>query len=188
MDNRQQLLDCALRLFSQRGYDAVGVQEIVEEAGVTKPTLYHYFNSKRGLMDALLQREYTRLLSVLLEASLYQGDLVLTLQNLTRAYFNFAQQFSLFYRLQHAMVLAPPESEVNQAVRPYYKEQMDIITRVFILAAEDHGNLKGRHNRYAAGFIGGLNAVVGLFFNQKLDLTDEVIYQTVHQFMYGIFS
>jgi AcrR family transcriptional regulator len=56
MDNRQRLLDCALELFSLRGYDAVGVREVVEAAGVTKPTLYHYFDSKRGLLEALLQR------------------------------------------------------------------------------------------------------------------------------------
>jgi len=62
MDNRQRLIDCALYLFSQRGYDAVAVREIVEAAGVTKPTLYHYFNSKRGLLEAVLKREMTHLI------------------------------------------------------------------------------------------------------------------------------
>jgi TetR/AcrR family transcriptional regulator len=41
MENREILLDRALTLFSTRGYDAVGIQEIVDSAGVTKPTLYH---------------------------------------------------------------------------------------------------------------------------------------------------
>ena len=62
MDNRTNLLDCALNLFAARGYDAVGVQEIVEAAGVTKPTLYHYFVNKRGLLDVLLQSGFERLL------------------------------------------------------------------------------------------------------------------------------
>ena len=35
MDNRATLLEQALQLFAQRGYDAIGVQEIVEQAGVT---------------------------------------------------------------------------------------------------------------------------------------------------------
>ncbi len=55
MDNRSTLLKCALDLFAARGYDGVGVQEIVEAAGVTKPTLYHYFGSKQGLLQALLE-------------------------------------------------------------------------------------------------------------------------------------
>ena len=37
---RARLLKSALRLFSKRGYDAVGVQEIVVSAKVTKPALY----------------------------------------------------------------------------------------------------------------------------------------------------
>ncbi|HIS80092.1 MAG TPA: helix-turn-helix transcriptional regulator [Candidatus Scatomonas merdavium] len=39
MENRERLLEAALSLFYEKGYDAVGVQEIVEAAGVTKPTL-----------------------------------------------------------------------------------------------------------------------------------------------------
>jgi len=55
MDNRSTILARALELWSERGYDAVGVQEIVDAAGITKPTLYHYFGSKRGLLDCLIE-------------------------------------------------------------------------------------------------------------------------------------
>ena len=51
MDNRQAILDSALTLFYEKGYDAVGVQQIVDAAGVTKPTLYYYFGSKQGLLS-----------------------------------------------------------------------------------------------------------------------------------------
>ena len=53
MDNREAILSEALHLFYVRGYDAVGVQEIVDAAGVTKPTLYYYFGSKKGLLETL---------------------------------------------------------------------------------------------------------------------------------------
>ena len=39
MDNRDMLMQVALDLFYSKGYDAVGVQEIVDKSGVTKPTL-----------------------------------------------------------------------------------------------------------------------------------------------------
>lgn len=188
MDNRERLLDCALELFSQRGYDGVGVREVVEAAGVTKPTLYHYFDSKRGLLDDLLQREVGRLLSDVLRAAVYHGDLVLTLESITRAYFSFAQQHSACYRMHLGMYFSPPESEANQAIRPYAAQQHEILEEVFIQAAEDHGNLRGRHTRYAAGLLGTINAMIGLYLNDKLALTDELVYQTVHQFMYGVFS
>jgi TetR/AcrR family transcriptional regulator len=188
MDNRQRLLDCTLDLFSLRGYDAVGVSEVVNAAGVTKPTLYHYFGSKRGLLDALLQREAGRLRSDVLLHAVYQGDLVYTLENIVRAYFRFAQQHPACYRMQLAMYFSAPESEGNQAMRPFAAQQQEMLEEIFKQAAEDHGNLRGRHGRYAAGFLGVINAMIGLYLNQDLALTDELIYQTVHQFMHGIFS
>ena len=53
MDNRMNILEKALHLFYEKGYDAIGVQEIADAAGVTKPTLYHYFGSKYGLLQAV---------------------------------------------------------------------------------------------------------------------------------------
>ena len=188
MDNRGQLLDCALSLFSQRGYDAVGVQEVVEAAGVTKPTLYHYFGSKRGLLEALLKQEAGKLLAVIAESAKYHGDLVLTLENITRAFFQVAKETSRYYRMQVTLFFSPPESEANQAIQPYIRQQAEILENVFIKASEEHGNLSGRHQRYAAGFLGEINAIIGLNLNNKLDLTGEVVYQIVHQFMHGIFS
>ncbi|OQB87556.1 MAG: HTH-type transcriptional regulator MtrR [Chloroflexi bacterium ADurb.Bin120] len=188
MDNRQRLLDCALELFSLRGYDAVGVREVVEAAGVTKPTLYHYFDSKRGLLEALLQREAGRLLAEIVPCAVYQGDLVLTLENILRAYFSFVQTHTECYRMQLGMYFSAPESEGNQAIRPYAAIQHQLLEEVFIQAAENHGNLRGRHARYAAAYLGVVNAVIGLYLNEELQLTDELVYQTVHQFMHGIFS
>jgi AcrR family transcriptional regulator len=188
MDNKRQLLDRALELFSQRGYDAVGVREVVEAVGVTKPTLYHYFDSKQGLLEALLQREGGQMLEQILRAATYQGDLVLTLEKIVKAYFAIAIENPVFYRMQLAMYFAPPESKANQAVRPFSREQYEILEGVFIRAAEDHGNLRGRHQRYAAAFLGQINVMIGLYLNDSLDLTDEVVYLTVHQFMHGIFS
>ena len=188
MDNRQCLLDCALALFCQRGYDAVGVSALVEAAGVTKPTLYHYFDSKRGLLDALLHREAGQLLGELLQDSIYQGDLVLTLEKLARTYFNFAQKATNYYRMKLGMYFSPPESVANQAIRPYTSQQHEILEGVFSQAAEDHGNMSGRHARYAAGFLGMINSMIGLYLSDELALTDDLVYQTVHQFMHGIFS
>lgn len=60
MDNRERILETALELFYSRGYDAVGVQEIAEKSGVTKPTLYYYFKSKYGLLEQLLETRESR--------------------------------------------------------------------------------------------------------------------------------
>lgn len=188
MENDQVLLDGALTLFSQRGYDAVSVREIVEVAGVTKPTLYHYFSSKRGLLDALVKREAGLLLARVLPAVDYHGDLVLTLESTVRAYFEFAREHSVFYRFHLACYFSPPESEANQAMRPFIDQQTAMLENLFMRAAENHVNLRGKQGCLAVSLLGEINALIGLHLNGDLDLNDAIVYQTVHQFMYGIFS
>ena len=53
---RNQLIETALRLFSQYGFHAVGIDRVVEEAGITKKTLYNHFRSKNELILAALRR------------------------------------------------------------------------------------------------------------------------------------
>jgi AcrR family transcriptional regulator len=55
---RERLLDEALTLFSQRGYAATGIRDILQAAGVTQPTLYHHFADKASLLQTLIERHY----------------------------------------------------------------------------------------------------------------------------------
>lgn len=52
----------ARRLFYERGIRAVGVEEIVAEAGVTKPSLYRSFSSKDALVVTCLQDRFDRIM------------------------------------------------------------------------------------------------------------------------------
>ncbi|MEU9447115.1 TetR/AcrR family transcriptional regulator [Streptomyces sp. NPDC048277] len=57
----QQMLDAAVRTFGQRGYMAASMDEIAELAGVSKPLVYLYLNSKDDLFTACIRREATAL-------------------------------------------------------------------------------------------------------------------------------
>lgn len=53
------ILDVSLRLFSERGYSQVKMQDIVEAlGGLTKGAVYHHFKNKEDIFDALLNRYY----------------------------------------------------------------------------------------------------------------------------------
>jgi AcrR family transcriptional regulator len=188
MDNRSNILSHALKLFATRGYDAVGIQEIVDAAGITKPTLYHYFGSKEGLLNALLSTYFDELYHSVEQAAFYQGDLPFTLNKIVAAYFRFADTHRLFYRMQLSMWFAPSDSVAFKAVSRLNEKLHQLVEDVFIRAANDHGNMKGRHRAYAATFLGMINTYISLALNGYSEITDELVYRAVHQFMHGIFS
>jgi AcrR family transcriptional regulator len=53
----QQMLDAAVEIFGRRGYMAASMDEIAELAGVSKPLVYLYLNSKEDLFTACIRRE-----------------------------------------------------------------------------------------------------------------------------------
>lgn len=92
MDNRQLIMNSALTLFYESGYDAVGVQQIVDSAGVSKPTLYYYFGSKQGLLEALLNEHFQPMEQKLIEASETGKNIPEKLYRIARAFFNGASK------------------------------------------------------------------------------------------------
>ena len=60
---RDQLLNTAWTLFYRDGYRAVGIDTLLEKAGVAKMTLYHHFASKEDLIVAVLEQRSDGLLA-----------------------------------------------------------------------------------------------------------------------------
>src|SRR4051794_839892 len=57
---RDRLLETAARLFYADGIAATGVDTVVREAGVSKPTLYAHYGSKAELVAAVLEARHAR--------------------------------------------------------------------------------------------------------------------------------
>ena len=65
---RERIVDSSYELFSRRGIQAVGVDEVIENAGVAKATLYRHFPSKDDLVLAFLEEREQRWTHELVEA------------------------------------------------------------------------------------------------------------------------
>lgn len=59
-ERRQQLIDTALRLFAERGFDNTSIKDLAEAAGVAQGLFYHYFRSKEELLFAAIERQSFR--------------------------------------------------------------------------------------------------------------------------------
>jgi TetR/AcrR family transcriptional repressor of nem operon len=58
LDVRESILDTGQRIIAGKGFSAVGLNEILTASGVPKGSFYHYFGSKDGFGEALLDRYF----------------------------------------------------------------------------------------------------------------------------------
>jgi len=188
MDTRTALLRSALLLFAGRGYDCVGVQEIAESAGVAKPTLYHFFGSKQGILEAIFAERVSVLDALVSKAAVYSGDLPRTLDNIAAAYIEFATSEPAAYRLELGLYFAPRENPARSVAVRHFARRQALLEGVFMAAVKDHGNMRGRHRKYAVSLVGALNSYIALQLDGEITITDRLRRDIVHQFSHGIYS
>ena len=194
-NSKNTILQCALELFSERGYDAVSVSEIVQKAGVTKPTLYYFFESKEGVFKAILEEKYELLNRKLKSIAIYSGnansyydDVYPVLLRIPNLYFDYYKENKTFYLMIMSFMFVPPTSQTCVMVKPYSRKHYEIITSVFSDIAKVHTMFKGKEHQYAITFIAVINSTIAYSNQIGQDLLDNREAESlVRQFMHGVF-
>ena len=186
LKNRTHILECALRLFAAHGYEGVGIQRIVEAARVSKPTLYHYFGSKEGLLAALLEEHREPLRQAL--AGAHDGDLPTTLNAIASAYFQFSNQHPFFCAMQLTMWCTPKDSAPYRQIQPFRQWQEELLEQVFARALSRFAGMQGRTRLYGATFFGMIHTCIGLALAGQIVLDEAAAARAAHQFLHGIFA
>jgi AcrR family transcriptional regulator len=107
-DTRQLILRAALKRFANGGYAATSVQDIVDDARVSKPALYYHFKDKAGLFQALVHEAHDERYRILREASARGGDIRTQLENILTALFDFFRGNHELVRISIATMFAAP--------------------------------------------------------------------------------
>lgn len=190
MDNRETILLCALELFSKRGYDAVGVQEIAEKAGITKPTLYYYFKSKLGLLEALIAEKGEPLLEKISGIPAGPEPFEQKVCELARVYVDFCRRERQFYFFMLGLMYSPAENEAHEAAAPFIAGQYKLVVEIFSRSAAYLGNMNGRQEQFAIGFLGTVNCCMMVYNEKGMEnmVNEETIDGVIHQFLHGIYS
>lgn len=191
-DTRTTILNTALDLFYSKGYDAVGVQEIAEKSGITKPTLYYYFGSKAGLLETLLQTEVAPLIALLEGVIAKEESVPDILLETAAVYCNFATQNYKFYRFLISILHVAPENETYQIIRPIATSIHYLMVDLFSRRGHILGNMNGRQTQFALSYVGTLNQYLIYHFEttqgKPKKITTTELSSLMQQFMYGIFS
>ncbi len=108
-DAETRLLESALTLFSEKGYEGTSIREIIEGANVTRPVLYYYFTNKEDLFRRLLEpalAEYTRSLQEIQDS---YAEVIGRLKAIVRETFRFTEKNPKGVRLILQLYFSPPK-------------------------------------------------------------------------------
>jgi len=108
LDTRQLILRAALKRFANGGYAATSVQDIVDDAKVSKPALYYHFKDKAGLFQALVHEAHDERYRILREAAEVGGNIQVQLENILAALFQYFREHRELMRISFATMFAAP--------------------------------------------------------------------------------
>jgi AcrR family transcriptional regulator len=117
-----EILDAALALFARKGYDGTTVEDIAEELGYAKASLYYYFPGKEAIVKALIYDAMDRAADRMDQILAQSADPVENLRGLIGYYVDDYLEkrgfFNIYHQVAHFMaaILSPEESR-SMAIR-----------------------------------------------------------------------
>ena len=190
MTAKESLLQVALRLFTEEGYENTGVAKIVDLAGVTKPTLYHHFGNKEGLLSSLIESYGRGLKGVFAFSLSYEGDVIGALDRLVIDYMHYIKKNPMFFRLYKQLYQSPMGSDSYRIVQPLYDQIFEELTEFFGVVANHHTGLKSKEVWMSFSLIGLMDTYMlhNLRNGKWEEINDVTCRQVAKQFLYGVFS
>jgi len=129
---RHALLRAGINLFAEKGYAGSSVREIVSLAGVTKPVLYYYFQSKEGLFQAILDSAAAEQEVILKEALEKPGTTLERIVHLyRRIYQGLMENLQLFKLINH-LFFGPPQDAPRYDIERFHRRMVEVIKEIYL--------------------------------------------------------
>ncbi len=137
---KQSICDAAMRVVARKGIKNVTVQEIADEAGVAKGTVYIYFHSREEILATTMDRATERLCERLAAACSGCRTFRDVLERRVHTQLQYFEENRDFFRLYLAM--AEPWGERRLKKHPTYVTYLDQLER-FVNAGIEAGQIRG---------------------------------------------
>jgi AcrR family transcriptional regulator len=132
------LLDIAVAVFNERGYDATSMDELAARLGITKSAIYHHVSSKVELLRLALDRALDALFAVTEEPGATSGPAIDRLQHVVRGSVRVLTEQLPFVTL---LLRVRGNSPVEEAALKRRREFDRIVTDL-VRAAEEEGDVR----------------------------------------------
>ena len=138
---RERLLETAIGMFAEKGYAGTSVRAIVEQAGVSKPVLYYYFQGKEGLFLSILEMAENLQKELLARVLASAGNVLERLLLLYRRIYAGIDENRSLYKMIHGLIYGPPQGAPDYDLTRYHRHMFDAIRNIYI-AGIDGGKVK----------------------------------------------
>lgn len=129
---RTRLLRAGIALFAEKGYADTSVREIVARAGVTKPVLYYYFESKEGIFRTILDWAAEQQGAVLSTALETPGPVLDRLIDLYRRIYQGVTKNQSLFKMIHNLIFGPPQGAPQYDLEQYRRRMVDVIKTIYL--------------------------------------------------------
>jgi TetR/AcrR family fatty acid metabolism transcriptional regulator len=130
----QSIRDAAMRVVSRKGYDHVTVQDIADEAGVAKGTVYLYFKSREDVLEKTMSFSFEEF-HILIREAIGRGTTFRErVEQVVRAQLEYFEQEQEFFRLYLAM--AEPLGERRLRKHASYRTHIAQLVSMVEMAVE----------------------------------------------------
>ncbi len=104
--SREKILDAALDLFANKGYDATSIDSIAKKAGVSKGLIYNYYDSKKAMLLAIFDQAMQIGDAVMVEVK-KEKDPDVRIRNMVEGFFAMVDQQPGYLKLLMVLSLQP---------------------------------------------------------------------------------
>ena len=111
MDKREQLIEIATKLFSEKGYENTPLSEVCEKANVSKGLISHHFKSKDGLLREIFMKT-TQLIVGINESVETDQTPKERLVDLLESFFSQLEKDKLFFQFNMNVIVQPSTREI----------------------------------------------------------------------------
>jgi len=153
-ENARRILDEAWQLFQQKGYRGVSIDELCARCGLTKPTLYYYFQDKENLFVEVLTHRLRGFHAVI-------GASGCLAERLERSAASILAGFLTPYNLllRDRELISRPENQ--QRIRDAFHDELFGPLEALMQQGLDAGELEGDANTLVLIFMGIINNFIG---------------------------
>ena len=172
---RTAILRSARTLFAEQGYAQTGLDEIVQAAGVTRGALYHHYETKADLFEAVVDLVDADLFEQVIAEAAGDGDAVDWVRRAARAYIEVSLRSPDVRIAADAVAVLSPEA--------YKRISAARCLPIAELAAEaatlDGASLPGDPSVLAAMLLGALDRAVALVADVRGEEAEDLVVDTV---------